>query len=50
MVKDVNVSHGKTKMDKRVRRRDLPCVCRSKSLYRERVVRNMVLMSTERKK
>jgi hypothetical protein len=38
MIKDVNVSHGKTKMDKMLRRRELPCVRRSMPLYEERVV------------
>jgi hypothetical protein len=38
MMQKVNVSHGKLKMDKMVRRRGLPCVRRSKSLHRERVV------------
>jgi hypothetical protein len=40
-----NVSHGKTKMDKTVRRRELPCVRRSRSLYIGQVVRDAVLMS-----
>jgi hypothetical protein len=39
MIENVNVGHGKTKMDKTVRRRELPCVRRSRLLYRERVVR-----------
>jgi hypothetical protein len=47
MMQKANVSHGSTKM---VRSRELPCVRRSMSLYRGRVVRNAVLMSMERKK
>jgi hypothetical protein len=34
MMQPANVSHGKTKMVKMVRRRELPCVRRSLSLYR----------------
>jgi hypothetical protein len=45
-----NVSHGKTKMDKMVRRSGLPCVRRSWSLYRRRVVHAELLMSLKRKK
>jgi hypothetical protein len=45
----VNVSHGKTKMDKTVRRRELSCVRRSRSLYRGRVVRGAVPRSMEEK-
>jgi hypothetical protein len=41
------VSHGKTKM---VRRRELPCVRRSMSMYRGRVFRGAVSMLTEWKK
>jgi hypothetical protein len=44
-----NVSHGKTKMDKKERRRELPCVRRSRSLYRGRVVGGAVLMLMEKK-
>jgi hypothetical protein len=36
-------------MDEVVRRRELPCVRRSRSLYRGRVVRGAVPMSMERK-
>jgi hypothetical protein len=43
MMEDVNVSHGKTKMDKMERRRDLPCVRRSRTLYGGRVVHGRVL-------
>jgi hypothetical protein len=50
MLKDVNVSHGKTKKDKNVKRRELPCVRRSSSLFKERVVLDVVQMSMERKK
>jgi hypothetical protein len=45
----VNVSHVKTKFDKVVRRRELPCVRHSKSLYRGRAVCCVVVMSMERK-
>jgi hypothetical protein len=45
-----NVSHGKTKMDKVMRKRELPYVRRSKLLCSERVVRGAVVMSVERKK
>jgi hypothetical protein len=45
-----NVSHGETKMDKMVRRRELPCVRRLMSLYREHFVRKAVSMSIGRKK
>jgi hypothetical protein len=50
MMQKANVSHGKAKMDKMVRRRGLPCVHRLMSLYRGKVVRGGVLMSMERKK
>jgi hypothetical protein len=46
----ITVSHGKTKMGKLVKRRELPCVRRSKSLYRGRVVRGVDPMSAEIKK
>jgi hypothetical protein len=39
MRQDVNVSHGTTKMDKRVRRRELPSVGRCKTLYKKQDVR-----------
>jgi hypothetical protein len=45
----VNVSYGKPKMDKMVRRRELPCVRRLRSLYRGQTVHGMVLMSMEKK-
>jgi hypothetical protein len=45
-----NVSHGKPKMDKMVRRRELPYIHCPRSLCRERVVRGAVPMSVERKK
>jgi hypothetical protein len=50
MMQKAIVSHGKTKMDKPVRRRELPRVRRSRPLYRWRVVRGVVPMSVERKK
>jgi hypothetical protein len=40
--------HGKTKM-KMARKRELPCVRRSRSLYGERVVRGVALTSMEKK-
>jgi hypothetical protein len=49
MMQKVNVGH-KTAMDKMVRRRELACICRSRTWYRERFVRNVVSMSLERKK
>jgi hypothetical protein len=49
MMQKVNVSHGKAKMDKMVRRREWPCVSYSKSLYREQDVRCEVTMLIERK-
>jgi hypothetical protein len=42
--------HGKPRMDRTLRRGALPCIRRSRSLYRERVVGDAVLVSTERKK
>jgi hypothetical protein len=39
MVQKAKVNHGKKKMDKTVRRRELPYVRRSSSLCRNRVVR-----------
>jgi hypothetical protein len=50
MMQKTNVSHEKTKMNKTVRRRGLPYGCCSKSIYRGRVVRSVVPMSTGRKK
>jgi hypothetical protein len=50
MMQKANVSHGKTMMDKMVRRRDLPCVGRFRPLYRVRFVRGTMTMPMERKK
>jgi hypothetical protein len=50
MMQKATVSHDKSKMDKMVRRRELPCVRRSGSLQGRRVVRGAMLMSMERKK
>jgi hypothetical protein len=52
MMQKANVSHGKIKMDKMAGRRELPCVRRSKALYRWQVVRDAdaMSMSMERKK
>jgi hypothetical protein len=47
MMQETTVSHGKTKMDKVVRRGELPCVRCSRSLYGERVVGSAVPMSME---
>jgi hypothetical protein len=44
----VNVSHSQTKINKTVRRRQVPCVGRSR--YRGRIILDAVLMSMERKK
>ncbi|SAM07312.1 hypothetical protein [Absidia glauca] len=48
--KKANVSQGKTKMDKMVRRRELSCVRRSWSLGRGRVVRDAVRIFSGKKK
>jgi hypothetical protein len=48
MMQKANISHGKPKVDM-VERGDVPCVRRSRSLYKERFVRGMT-MSMERKK
>jgi hypothetical protein len=45
-----NASHGTAKMDRLVRRRELPCVRHSYSLHRGRVAGGAVPMSMERKK
>jgi hypothetical protein len=50
LTQKANVSHVKAKMDKMVRRRELPCVRRFRSFHRVRVVRGMALMTMERKK
>jgi hypothetical protein len=50
MMQKANVGHDKPKMDKAVRRGALPCIRRSRSLYKRRVARGAVLMSIERKK
>jgi hypothetical protein len=49
MLQKTNVSQGKTKMDKIVRRRGLPCVRRLRSLYSVQVVHDAVQMLLERK-
>jgi hypothetical protein len=38
------------KMDKMVRRRELPYICRPRSMYRERIVGDAESMSMKRKK
>jgi hypothetical protein len=50
MMQKANVSRGQTKMDKMVRRRELPWVCHSRSLDRDQVACGVVPMSMERKK
>jgi hypothetical protein len=50
MMQKANVSHGKSNMDKTVRRRELPWVHHSRSLYRKRIVRGAGLKSIQRKK
>jgi hypothetical protein len=50
VMQKANVSHGKSKMDKLARRRELPCIRRLVSSYRGRVVRSAVLMLKEKKK
>jgi hypothetical protein len=50
MTQKTNVSIGKTDMDKLVRRRELPCVRRLRSLHRMRVVRGMMPRSMKKKK
>jgi hypothetical protein len=45
-----NVSHGKTKMDKMVRRRELPCFRCSSAYYRGRVVRSAIPIVDGKKK
>jgi hypothetical protein len=50
MMLKANVNHVKSKMDKIVRGGEIPCVCRSRSLYSGRVVGGAIPMSMERKK
>jgi hypothetical protein len=50
MMQNAIISHGKQKVDKMERRRELPCVRRSRSSYRVRVVLSAMPMSMERKK
>jgi hypothetical protein len=42
MLKDVNVGYGKKKMDKMVRRREFPCLRRSRPLYKGQIVGDAV--------
>jgi hypothetical protein len=49
IVQKVNVSHGKTKMDKTVRGRELPCVRHWRSLYKGRFVVCAVPMSMKKR-
>jgi hypothetical protein len=48
--KRLSGSHGKQKMDRKLKRGELPCVRHSKSLYKGRVVGGLVLVSMVRKK
>jgi hypothetical protein len=50
LMQKANVSHGKAKMDKMVRRSKLLCDGRSRSFYKSQVVRGAMPMSMERKK
>jgi hypothetical protein len=50
MMEGVNVSNGKTKMDKMVGKRELPCIRRSRAKYRGRVVYDGVLNVDGKKK
>jgi hypothetical protein len=50
MMEDINVSRGTAKMDKMMRRRELPSVRHLRPLYGVRVVCDVVPMSMERKK
>jgi hypothetical protein len=45
-----SVGHGKSKKDKTVKRRGLPCVRHSRSLLRVRVVRGEVTTLMKKKK
>ncbi|SAL95457.1 hypothetical protein [Absidia glauca] len=49
-MEEANVRRGKTQMDKMVRRREMPCVRRSKSLYMRRVVGGTAPILMEREK
>jgi hypothetical protein len=49
IMEDVDVSNVE-EVGRMARRREVPCVCHSRSLYRWRVVRGAVIMATERKK
>jgi protein-tyrosine-phosphatase len=50
MMQRANVSHGKTKMDKTVRKRGVSCGHRSRPFYTSQVVRGTLVISMERKK
>jgi hypothetical protein len=50
MVQKAKVSRGKAKMDKMVRRRELPCGRQSVLLYRERVALGVVLVNGKKKR
>jgi hypothetical protein len=50
MKRYANASHGKTKMGKMVRRRELPSIRRSRSLYRKRAVSWILETLMEREK
>jgi hypothetical protein len=48
MMQKVNVSHGKPRMDKALRRKALPSIRRVRSLHSRQVVRGAMLLSMER--
>jgi hypothetical protein len=50
MMQKTIISHDETELDKTVRKKELPCIRHSRSLYRGQVVHGVVLMSMERKK
>jgi hypothetical protein len=50
MAQKATVRPDKTKMDRMVRRRELPCVRGSGPLYSGRIVHDTVLMSMQRRK
>jgi hypothetical protein len=50
MIQKANVKHGATKVEKIVKRRELPCIRRSSSLHSGWVIRGAELMPMERKK
>jgi hypothetical protein len=49
MMQKANVGDGSTKINEIVRQRELPCVRRTRALYKRRVVLDAVPMSMEKK-